>query len=792
MQNHASDQRDLPNPSNRTDNGPAHVVLPTRNGFGISQAPQVRQVYGNHIHPPFTLVKQVQTRQCSPMSKSITTQRSWPVFASLFVLPLVLSAQTPSTNSGNTLRPWDDYRTIMWIGDAAGKDPSRLPLFKQRLEEMGINTAMVFGDASPEFWAANNFPYYVENVVNRGLCLKFSSRAADWEALVTAWARTRDTNSLVRDPSLDDPAWIDWSRKQVLNNARINQPFKPVAYDLRDEISITISANPFDYDFSPHALNAFRQWLKTQYPTLDALNQQWQTEFASWDAVLPFTTDQIKNRLASGDALPRGNPDWQAVQKIQLVLSDARRQPTRWNFSPWADFRTYMDLSLARTLDCLRTAIHTIDPGAPVGIEGTQMPSAFGGYDLWRMANALDWIEPYDIGSAREVLGSFMPGKPFLTTVFEKETHLASRRLWHLLLQGDKGCIIWWSEDCIDWKSPDYALTPRAKPLIPALKEMTGPLARLFMHAPRLHDPVAVLYSQPSIQADWLVESCVDGSTWLRRFSSYEAGHNRQVRVRESWLKLLQDSGYSPIFVASEQVEKGYLERQNIRALILPEALALSDVEGAQIQKFMTNGNGSRVAFSDGTPGVFDAHGRLRPRSPLEDYFPASLSSESAFAADASKSTTTKRREGDVAAYALDRLSAQPSPDWTRWLQSQMPFTPEIGVTAADDTGSNPHILVTRFQAGSAQLVSLERNIAYHMDESLKQAGGNERLEKPVRINVALKNKACVYDLRAETLLTTGKNFTVEIDPWKPTLLALSAEPLPKTNLVSCLSEKLR
>lgn len=740
--------------------------------------------------PTFALVKLASIHYFLSMRSPLQLRRSWLVFASLFLLPVLLHAQTPSTNSANSVRPWNDYRTIMWIGDSASKDPKRLPLFKQRLEEMGINTAMVFGDASPEFWATNHFPYYVENVVNRGLCLKFNSRAADWESLVTAWARTRDTASLVRDHSLDDPAWIDWSRKQVLSNARINQPFKPLAYDLRDEISITISANPFDYDFSPHALNAFRQWLKTQYPTLDALNRQWQTEFASWDSVLPFTTDQIKNRLASGDALPRGNPDWQAIQKIQLVLSEARKQPTRWNFSPWADFRTYMDLSLARTLDNLRASIHTIDPGTPVGIEGTQMPSAFGGYDLWRMANALDWIEPYDIGSAREILGSFMPGKPFLTTVFERETNLASRRLWHLLLQGDKGCIIWWSEDCIDWKSPDYALTPRAKPLIPALKEMTGPLARLFMRAQSLHDPVAVLYSQPSIQADWLVESCVDGSTWLRRFSSYEADHNRQVRVRESWLKLLQDSGYSPVFVASEQVEKSYLESQNIRALVLPEALALSDIEGSQIQKFLTNGN--HVAFSDGTPGIFDARGKLRARSPLENFFPSSLSSESAFAVNTTKPSPTQRRDGDIAAYASDRLSAQPSPDWTRWLQSQMPFTPEIVVTAAADPTLNPHVLVSRFQVGTTQLIALERNIAYHMDESLKQAGGNERLEKPVRVTITLKNSAYVYDLRTESLQADGKSFTLEIDPWKPTLLALSTEPLPKTNLVSRLLENVR
>ena len=161
-------------------------------------------------------------------------------------------------------------------------------------------------------------------------------------------------------------------------------------------------------------------------------------------------------------------------------------------------------------------------------------------------------------------------------------------------------------------------------------------------------------------------------------------------------------------------------------------------------------------------------------------------------AASATNSAPMQRHEGDIAIYASDRLGAQPSPDWARWLKSQMPYPPEMIVSAADDSGSNPHVLIHRFQLGTTQLVALERNIAYHMSESLKQAGGNERLEKPVRVTVVLKNAAYVYDLRAQTLQAHGNRFTLEIDPWKPTLLALSAGPMAETNLVNGLLEASR
>ena len=269
--------------------------------------------------------------------------------------------------------------------------------------------------------------------------------STDWDKFVTQWAANgRPWNCFVRDYRLDDPAWRGSARDQMRQIARKNSPHQPLAYDIRDELSTTYSANPFDYDFSPMALTGFRDWLRTEYHNLATLNAEWETQFPSWDDVRPFSTDQIKNRMASGDALPHGKPDWQAVEGLKFDPSTAHQSPTRWNFAPWADFRTYQDISLARALGDLRDAAHAVDPLTPVGIEGTQMPNAFGGYDLWRLAHALDWVEAYDIGNAREIFGSFMPSKPLLTTVFESDSSHALRRLWHLSFRRRPGlhCLV--------------------------------------------------------------------------------------------------------------------------------------------------------------------------------------------------------------------------------------------------------------------------------------------------------------------------------------------------------------
>ena len=703
---------------------------------------------------------------------------------------------SPASALESTPREWKEYRTIMWIGDTAYKKPEKLPLFFQRLREMGINTGMVTGDADAQPLLDAKMPFYVENIVNKGLCLKWSSKVSDWDKMVTAWKSPRDESGLVRDYCLDDPQWLDWARGAMKSAVRKHAANQPLAYDIRDELSTTMSANPFDYDFSPTALTGFRDWLKTQYSDLAALNAEWDTHFEKWEDVKPFTTDQIKNRMSGGepDALgfPRGKPDWQGVQQIKFDPVQARQNPARWNFAPWCDHRTYMDVSLARTLGALREAARTLDPRTPVGIEGTQMASAFGGYDLWRLSQVLDWVEPYDVGNAREIFGSFMPGKTFLTTVGEQDIKAARRRLWHLLLEGDRGCIIWWSEDCIDWKSDDYTLTPRAKALAPVLAEMQSPLARLFLRAKREYDPIAIHYSQASIQVDWLLESTEDGATWLRRFSSYEAEHNKMARRRQAWVKLLEDAGYSPRFISSEQIERGGLKDSNI--LILPDSFALSAAEMQELAKFLEPYRPSKSAIlGSGYFGRFDAHGRLPSEAgKFTNFHSAEGGADHIFLfqnlpTNLGEPFVNQSQPGSIQEYLASRLTAA-----TKGKGS------DVALVANGLQGQPPEVRVpheacvrgSRFKIGGARLLAFERNIVWQMSEDLKQVGGNESLEKPVTFDAKLAAPAHIYDLRSGKYLGLLESIPVNLDPWQPSLYALTTVKLPDGDVIAGL-EKL-
>ena len=668
-----------------------------------------------------------------------------------------------NTAAAEDFRPWPEYQVIMWTGDSAYAKPAKLALFFQRLREMGITAGMVSGDSSMRPVLDARFPYYVENIVNKGLCLKWNSNVRDWDKWVTQWKDKRDEDGLVREYSFDDPQWRDWAQKEMKRVVRKHAPHAPLLYNIRDELSVTQSANPFDFDFSLPALAGFREWLRKRYGALDALNAGWETQFKTWDEVKPFTTDQIKNRMASGFAIPQRNPNWQALVRLNFDPATARKRPTAWNFSPWADHRTYMDVSLASMVGDLRHSARKIDPKTPVGIEGTQMPSAFGGYDLWRLSQSIDWVEPYDVGDAREIFGSFMPGKPILSTVGERDAKAASRRLWHLLLLGDKGCVVWWSEDCIDWDSEDYALTERANALSPVLKAMTSPLARLFLRAKRESDPIAIHYSQPSIQVAWLIESIEDGSSWLRRFSSYEAKHNKHARVRHAWLETLEDLGYSPRFVSSEQIERG--ELKNFSALVLPQSYALGDSEIKAITAF------EGTLLLDGGAGHFDEHARIRKTPPFD--FPPG-----AHALVAGERTDFAQ---DMVELAAGRLGPTSPDAWYDWLAARV----RVPVTVKLPPGAR--VQTHRFRLGPVRLLAFERNISYAMGGNLKQGGGNQALELPVEITATIDVPEHVYDLRAGRYLGKLAELKFTLDPWQPTLIAVSPQVIRGADVIAAL-----
>ncbi|MGD0110569.1 MAG: beta-galactosidase trimerization domain-containing protein [Armatimonadota bacterium] len=489
-------------------------------------------------------------------------------------------------------QPPSGYQVIMWVLDGY---TSNQDLFFQRMHDLDVTAVQVSRGDLPDAPLQHGFDYYVENIHRIGFLHEAHKvYEDDWNG----YAKTRDKRYLIRKPSLQDPDYLGEAKGILQGAARQYVGLNPLLYDIGDECSITSFASPMDYDFSGYALAAFRDWLKQQYGTLDKLNAEWETEFATWDDVQPMTTYEIKEREKKGSE----------------------------NYSPWADHRTFMDVTYAETVDQFRRWLHEIDPKTPAGLEGAQMPAAFGGYDLWRLSHAVDWVEPYDIGGSHAIFRSFLPaGAPMYATIFEHDAKPASRRLWHLLLNGDRGSIIWCSSDWFDYSSPQLTPKPWVAGMADLFAELRGPAAQAIMNATRDRAQIAIHYSHPSIQAAWMIDSRPDGDTWIRRFSSYEGVHSGIARVRNGWMKLVEDLGLQYDFVSAEQIEAGKLGELGYKVLVLPESLAIGEEEAAQIEAFVRNGG---TVIADFLPGVFDEHAKRRKTGVLDGLFGVSRPSE--------------------------------------------------------------------------------------------------------------------------------------------------------------------
>ncbi len=227
--------------------------------------------------------------------------------------------------------PPGKYQVIMWVLDGVTDNQD---LFFQRMRDLHVTAMQVDRGESPEVARQHGLDFYVENIHRIGFLHEAHKvYEDDWNGYTT----THDKRYLIRKPCLHDPAYLEKAKGILQGAARQYVDSNPLLYDIGDECSITSFASPMDYCFSDYTLNAFREWLKQQYGSLERLNAEWETSFAKWGEVAPMTTYEIKER---------------------------EKQRSE-NYSPWADHRTFMDITYAGTVDQFRRWLHEIDPKTP-------------------------------------------------------------------------------------------------------------------------------------------------------------------------------------------------------------------------------------------------------------------------------------------------------------------------------------------------------------------------------------------------------------------------------------------
>ena len=347
--------------------------------------------------------------------------------------------------------------------------------------------------------------------------------AKDYDKNYREYNRTGDPKLLIRNPSYSDPAFLDEQRRRTAGWVRSLLPFAPLSMSLGDETSLTMHGGEFDFDFHPENVKAFRAGLQAKFGDVAALNAAFGGSWSSFDSVAPPTT------------------------------AEARKSG---NFGLWSGWRDHNDDLWTSAFAFFRDEIRKLYPEVRLSVSGTQTSSVFNGVDWARLSPILGHTADYTGRFQVIQRTNFNPGiKSTPWAGYGRTGPGAGHQLWTNLSMNGAGAAFFMYTALLN---PDFSFSPSAKDYFTALKTIREGVGKQYLQTRRRFSPVAVLWSIRSQRAAWC-----DG-----KFDEF-------TKAERAVYTGLVDAGFDPFFVTEEQVAAGELEKNGVRALILPMTVSL-------------------------------------------------------------------------------------------------------------------------------------------------------------------------------------------------------------------------
>ena len=405
----------------------------------------------------------------------------------------------------------------------------------------------------------------------------------------------RGLRDLIRKPCLTSPEHRQHAQERLKRLAATVERSLPLFCSLGDEpylLHFWKGVYGRDVCFSPTCLASFREFLRAQYKTTEALNLQWETDYESFEKVMP------------------------------VIYQDATKGG---NLSPWVDHRLHMGAVFLDALRRARDAVKAQAPRAKVGPEGFFGWDPYKGYDWPLFAREFDFLGPYGPANGfltNDLLIQFAdPAKRNVRLNIDgwypdtnpSEPRFSKSQAWISLMRGTAGVLYWTARP---GPTPSAGITASGD-LLPYWKDSLasnleiadGPF-QLLRGTQRLNRETAIYYSLPS----WL-------ATWTPPDGNPETLHghvSHAHRQMEQWLVLLKAKGLDNGYVDYRDVRNGILERTTFRHLVLPNVVAMSEDEIQAVREFAGNGG---TVIADRMPAVMDEHGKRREVPPLQAFF---------------------------------------------------------------------------------------------------------------------------------------------------------------------------
>jgi hypothetical protein len=640
-------------------------------------------------------------------------------------------------------RQWDDYDIVMYLF-GPNPIPGVWPTIDAQLRKLDVTTLSSY---TLQHSKHANYNIQAQTRIS-GQESPDGAKRAYYSAMKKKYFETHDKKVLVREYCLNDPAYRDLIRGELKKLTAPWVPFSPLSYYVYEEPSLTCYEDDLDLCFSTHCMTAMRGWLKGEYGTLAALNQQWGTGFANWEDVTPDDTYEAQ---------------------------------ARGNYASWADHRTFMEKTYAECFEFVLGELKKIDPQGILLNSGTQVSGAHNAADYSRLNQFTRHLNAYDGGNQLDFHRAFNPD---LKISGGAGYGVLGRDVFYnfygnLFKGSNGGAYVFWQYSTLD---PDLTMSQSGKDMEQGFRELRGEgIGKLVgLAAPDNHG-IAIHYSYPSIHGVWIVDGKIEekvvynpSSATMRRFNAN----------RDGWVKVLHDAGLQFDFIGYGDVEKGGLTSKGYRTFILPMSVALSDEEVKAIRDFVSQGG---TVIADALPGIMDKHCSFRAVRPLADVFGVQpsrsnrddvvamngepglkLAGATPLLNEEGRPTLLEHRFGKGRAYLLNFFLDHYPEDRTE--KRNAPVLEKVKRVLA---AAEIHPIVRLTSASGAPVSDCDSYLFNNGTTRLLGLLPEKDGLAANKILIHFDKSDALYDVRQKRYLGAGSTFAAEIEPAVPRLFAL-------------------
>ncbi len=217
--------------------------------------------------------------------------------------------------------PWDDFHTISWAHYPDG--------FYDQLRAAGVDATIAYTKENSDPVLDNNFKFYVEQMAWEIFSI-YIKNENEWRTLLTKVSQNRENLDLwIRTPCVNDPKTTEYLRKYLTQYVRAHRLFRPLFYNIADELGQGSQIHPNDFCHSKYCTEKYSEYLhhRTGTHQWDSAHLYPRPDWDKADTILAGTTTdkafeavalasisrryrtigQFNQEWGTGFPMPRGN-----------------------------------------------------------------------------------------------------------------------------------------------------------------------------------------------------------------------------------------------------------------------------------------------------------------------------------------------------------------------------------------------------------------------------------------------------------------------------------------------------